>query len=196
VGKLNPSSDPKYFIAIVPPSPIYEEVNELKHYFNERYQTKGALKSPPHITLHMPFLWKEKNEGHLIQKLTQFSQSHTSFPLELKGFGSFVPRVIFVQIVPNKALFALHSALTKFCKTELRLYNSMYKDQPFHPHLTVAFRDLKKALFNIAWKEFESRSFERSFSCEWISLLKHDSRRWNVIKQFSLSNEHDISKLV
>lgn len=196
MGRLNPAVDSKYFIAIVPPTPVYEEADELKHYFNDRYQSKGALKSPPHITLHMPFLWKEKNEAKLMDKLKQFSIDHRTFPIELKNFDAFPPRVIFIHVVPGEFLNELQTALTKFCKTELQLFHAKYKDQPFHPHLTIAFRDLKKDQFKTAWKEFESKPFERAFLCESIALLKHDGKRWNAIKQFSLSNDRDISKLV
>lgn len=196
MGKLNPATDSKYFIALVPPSPVYEEVDELKHYFNDRYQSKGALKSPPHITLHMPFLWKEKNEPKLMDKLSQFSSNHRSFRVEFKNFDAFEPRVIFIHIESNELLAKLQADLTKFCKSELQLFNARYKDQPFHPHVTIAFRDLKKDQFKKAWEEFGSRSFERSFLSESLSLLKHDGKKWNAIKQFSLSNDRDISKLV
>ena len=48
-------ADKLYFIAIVPPSPIYEEAFEQKVYFKTKYNSKASLNSPPHITLHMPF---------------------------------------------------------------------------------------------------------------------------------------------
>ena len=51
-----------YFIAIVPPSPIYDEALEQKEYFKAKYNSKASLNSPPHITLHMPFRWSEKEE--------------------------------------------------------------------------------------------------------------------------------------
>lgn len=59
-GRVKTSmSDALYFIALVLPSPLYEEVTRLKEYFRDRYNSKAALRSPPHITLHMPFKWKE-----------------------------------------------------------------------------------------------------------------------------------------
>ena len=55
-----------YFLAIIPPSPLYEEALELKNYFKENYQSKASLNSPPHITLHMPFQWKQEKEEDLV----------------------------------------------------------------------------------------------------------------------------------
>ena len=63
-----------YFIAIIPPSPVYEEALELKKYFKEQYGSKAALNSPPHITLHMPFLWNEEKEKKLTERLLVFSK--------------------------------------------------------------------------------------------------------------------------
>ena len=65
----------RYFIGIVPPFPIFEQVLEVKHYFRDHFQSKAALQSPPHITLHMPFDWKDKKEAELIDSLQKLSSS-------------------------------------------------------------------------------------------------------------------------
>ena len=90
-----------YFIAIIPPSPIFEQASGLKNHFKQQYQSKAALNSPPHITLHMPFEWKVKKEEELVSKLSLFSKSKDTFELELKNFGCFAPRVIFINVIEN-----------------------------------------------------------------------------------------------
>ncbi len=35
-----------YFLAIVPPSPLYEEALALKHHFKDHYNSKASLNSP------------------------------------------------------------------------------------------------------------------------------------------------------
>jgi 2'-5' RNA ligase len=55
-----------YFIAIIPPQPVFEETWQLKNHFKEHYQSKASLNSPPHITLHMPFEWKVEKEEMLV----------------------------------------------------------------------------------------------------------------------------------
>ena len=67
-----------YFLAIIPPSPFYDEALRLKHYFKDEYNSKASLNSPPHITLHMPFEWKEKKEEMLIEKLNLFAKQYYS----------------------------------------------------------------------------------------------------------------------
>jgi hypothetical protein len=50
----------------------------------------------------------------------------------------------------------------------------------------LAFKDLSKANFHKAWKEYEDRKFDEYFLAEKIFLLKHDGERWNVVEEFSL----------
>ena len=83
----------KYFIALIPPDPLQSEIGEIKQLFHTDYGSKGALRSPAHITLHMPFLWKQKKEDKLIDLLVRATKE-TSFDLILNGFGCFVPRTV------------------------------------------------------------------------------------------------------
>jgi 2'-5' RNA ligase len=179
----------RYFIAIIPPEPIFSEVQELKYYFKDKYSSKASLNSPPHITLHMPFRWKEKKEKLLLEKLTAFAQSKIVFNLELQNFGAFVPRVIYMKIVANNNLLILQKALEQFCKQEFQLFNANRLDQAYHPHLTIAFRDLKKEMFAKAWQEFECKEYYQSFSCNSISVLKHDGKIWESINCIALNRK-------
>lgn len=174
-----------YFIAIIPPSPVYEEALKLKNYFKDQYQSKASLNSPPHITLHMPFQWKEEKEDELVQTFEQYSANISPFLLKLSGFGSFPPRVLFIDVEHNDNLNTLHHKLHQHCKRELNVFNANYKDKAFHPHLTLAFRDLKKPMYVKAWEEFEHKEFSQAFMVSKFSLLKHNGRVWEVYKEFN-----------
>jgi 2'-5' RNA ligase len=176
----------EYFVAIIPPSPHLEEALKLKQYFRDRYNSKGALRSPPHITLHMPFRWKEAREEELIDKLRKFSADVRIPPVVIRfcDFGSFSPRVIFIVVEKTAGLHFLQYRLERFCKEELNLFNSNYQDRPYHPHLTVAFRDLKKPAFHEAWEEFRERKFEGEFIANKFTLLKHDGDKWEAFREF------------
>ena len=151
---LPPPGTSLYFIALIPPIPFFEEAQALKEYFRDQYQSKASLNSPPHITLHMPFQWKEAKEEKLVKPLSEFSSGKKPFALSFNGFSCFAPRVIYIDIKPCKSLTVLQQELHRFCKIELNLFNAQYRDLPFHPHLTLAFRDLKKDQFPNAWQEF------------------------------------------
>jgi len=173
-----------YFIAIIPPSPIREEIQGIKEYVRDRYKSKAALKSPPHITLHMPFQWKEVKEERLISTLGDFVTSKVSFRLSLENFSCFAPKVIYIDVLNSESLSALQRDLQKYCKTNLNLFNAQYRDLPFHPHLTIAFRDLKKDEFVTAWEEFEERKYSASFTVDKITLLKQIQNKWEIYRDF------------
>ncbi len=176
----------KYFLAIIPPEPIYSKVYEIKEYVRDRYNCKAPLRSPPHITLHMPFQWKTQKEKELINKLVQATKE-IEFAIDLTGFGAFPPRVIYVDLVPNDELLALQGRIVEFAKRELNLFNADRKDRPYRPHVTVAFRDLKKDQFEIAWDEFSCREFSASFRVNSFWLLKHDGKKWQLLHEFQFS---------
>lgn len=174
----------RYFIAILPPSPIYEEINQLKEFCKENFNTKGALNSPPHITLHMPFQWKEAKEEKLITSLASFVKTERPFEILAYGFGCFEPRVIHISIQPNLVLHHFRNRLQLFFRKELNILNADYRGLPFHPHITIAFRDLKKSIFAKAWEEFSAKTFEASWQVRSIVLLKHEDNQWRALKEF------------
>lgn len=182
---MNRPGKSKFFIAVVPPAPVYEAALHWKNFFQQKFNSKAALRSPPHITLHMPFEWKNKKEEALIDSLTSFSKQCSPFKIELKDFGSFPRRVIYIQVIDNPQLTDLQKRLSLHCKTKLNLFNANRKDQVYHPHLTVAFRDLKKSIFPDAWKTVEQEPFRHAFNCDNLCLLKHNGKNWNIHTQLS-----------
>jgi 2'-5' RNA ligase len=183
--KNNPDFQ-RYFLAIIPPQPVYHETQVLKGYFRDNFNSKASLNSPPHITLHMPFRWKEKKEAILIEKLNEFSTKQSPFLLSLDRFGAFAPRVIYLNVQTNEPLLAFQKELEKFCKIGFQLFNANRFDQPFRPHLTLAFRDLKKEIFDHAWNAVRHQDFKREWLVDSFYILKSDGRVWETFSQFFL----------
>jgi 2'-5' RNA ligase len=185
-GSNSLAKDKLYFLAIIPPAPIYEEALAQKQYFKEHYKSKASLNSPPHITLHMPFRWKEQDEEELSARLHNFSMNNQPVTIKLDNYSSFPPRVIFINVILNQELENLQKNLKRFCRRVLNLFNADYKELPFHPHLTVAFRDLKKSNYFLAWGEYENKKFQAEFVADKLALLKHNGRVWQVHQEFRL----------
>lgn len=175
----------RYFLAIVLPEPIQTLAHEVKEHFRDRYVSKGALRSPAHITLHMPFQWKEKKEALLFDLLAQ-ATNEKKFHLRFDGFGAFVPRTIFIKNKESSDLMGFQSRLAQHAKRHMNLFNATH-NRGYHPHMTVAFRDLKKDQFDKSWAEFENKSFDHEFEVNSFWLLKHDSKRWNAYREFQFS---------
>ena len=173
-----------YFIAIIPPTPIYEEVWAMKKDVEKNYHSKSALNSPPHVTLHMPFKLKPAKEGELINALEKIAINQSSFELTLDRFGHFNEKVIYVSVSKKDELQSLHETLAKLMKVQFQVFNSDYKNRGYQPHITVAFRNLNKANFHKAWPVYSIKNYQRTFTATDFSLLKHNGKTWDVFQQF------------
>ncbi|OQP61413.1 hypothetical protein A3860_06800 [Niastella vici] len=172
-----------YFIAIVTPDAINQQVLEWKHYMREQFHCKVALKSPAHITLIPPFTMAETAQPEIQALLEPFAASQQRFSIGLKNFAAFKPRVIYADVLPNPALSALQTSLEATLLQNGR-FPVKKEDRPFHPHITIANRDLQKEDFAPAWQHFQQISYKGSFTAEAISLLKHNEHRWEIATSF------------
>lgn len=167
----------KYFLAIIPNQQLLEKIEQLKLDIHSEFGAKYALKSPPHITLKMPFSYNSAKEDLLFDKLQEFFTGSPAFELAVKGADSFGRRVIYLQIHAPQALYELQKSLKDFCKKELNLVDEL-SDRNYHPHLTVAFKDIKKDKFDSILTYVEKRSIEGEFLVEQVQLLRRENRQW------------------
>lgn len=173
----------KYFIAIIPPEPVFSEIEKVKLDISKKYNNKSSLRSPAHITLHMPFEIKASKEEDLIHKISGFRFS-PAFSVELKNYSCFEPKVIFIDVVKNETLNALQKELVFHVKSTLNIFNQYEDKRAYHPHVTIAFRDLKKTDFYLANEEYKARSFSGEFKVSSFFLLKHTGKVWLPLKEF------------
>jgi len=181
-----PSAHSRYFIALLPPPAIQAEATALKAYFREHYHSQAALKSPPHITLQAPFTWPDGDRDRLFSTLANFRPTVTQVPITLSGFGAFPPRVIFLAVEPTAELMQLQTELSHYLAEHLGIVDLRSRDRPFHPHLTVAFRDLKPAAFRRAWPEFAHKPAKYTFTASRFTLLRHTGREWSCLQDLPL----------
>jgi 2'-5' RNA ligase len=177
----------RFFIALLPPQHIQDYANQVKQHFADNYASRGALSSPPHITLQPPFEWTIGNIGQLEGCLADFAKGRKFVPITLKGFAAFAPRVIYMNVLKTPELLALQADLMAHVEAHLGIDDPVSKTRPFAPHLTVAFRDLTKQNFKAAWVEFERQQADFDFVADRISLLLHDGKQWNVKTEFEFS---------
>ena len=144
----------------------------------DRYGASHALKSPAHITLQMPFRMDPEKEKDMFICLDKFASEEHSFQIDLNGFDCFSPRVIFIRILDHKTLKDLHHRFKQYVSNELGLQTKSPFE--FHPHMTIATRDLTEEAFDKAWPEFEHRDFVSQFTSKSVFLLKHNGRFWEV----------------
>lgn len=176
-----------YYICIVPPENISAEIVGMQMQMAENYQSKSALRSPPHITLHMPFRWKPEKEERLFLSLEEFCKEKQAISVKIDGFGAFPPRVIYANVPAELPLIQLQKDLARHCKQQLQLFNSNYRDSPYHPHMTLAFRDLKAEAFKEAYAGLKHQTYSRNWECQHICLMKNMDKRWHIYRVFELA---------
>lgn len=174
----------RYFIALLPPEIVQNSIVELKDEFKNLYNSSASFNSPAHITLVMPFELRESKKEQLVFLLENFAKSNEPIDINQDGFGCFEPRVIFVNVKPDDPLLDLQKNLGKEMKG-LQIFEKNYKNQAYRPHMTIAFRDLRKPQFYQAWTQFEKRKFTVSWKSEGVVLLKRNDKVWEIDHKFN-----------
>jgi len=178
-----------YFLAIIPPQQICDEVTSFKEDFANRFQSKTALKVIPHITLKAPFKLPHVAHDDTVQWFQQMPVTVSSFMQELNGFNAFHNKrspVVFVKPVMNVSLHQLQKQVLQSFRKAYPKEAIMNTELEFKPHMTIAYRDLMPQLFAEAWKEYRTKIYTAAFEVDRFHLLQHNGRMWNSIDAFSL----------
>ena len=173
-----------FFIALLPPPDVQKYATEIKQHFANVYQSKAALKSPPHITLQPPFFWDINNLITLEKVLQKFVNNYSQIPIELDGFAAFKPRVIYINVTKTAKLLAVQKELNIWLESSLQIVDKKSKTRPFCPHLTVGFKDLSKTNFYRAWDEFKQKKVYFNFNVNQLTLLSHNGKQWEIQREF------------
>lgn len=173
------SAEQLYFVGLLPPADIQQEVTEFKQQALERFKAGHALTSPPHITLIPPFRTSRTN----FSALQEFADEQRPLNISLSGFDKFDQRVIFVSVTENEELSTFQKDLELYAHYHLGIEPEY---RPFHPHMTVAFKDLKRPNFPEAFAYFSTQSYERTFTASALSLLAYDGKNWTVRDEWPL----------
>jgi 2'-5' RNA ligase len=177
--------DPLFFIAALPREDIQQEVTRFKQDCERLFHASHALKTPPHLTLIPPFTWPRTRLGELANALDDFALSQSELEIELRGFDCFKPKVIFIDVVVNQRLKDLQSSLFHHLEKSVRFVDE--RSNRFHPHVTIAHRDLNPAVFPPAWAYFSKIEYRRTFQLDRITLLEHVRGRWEMFEEYYFS---------
>lgn len=177
-----PAAHSMYFIAVLCPPELDKRVLQYKLWMKEQFGCTIALKAPAHITLIPPFWLENEWETPLLDIFQSFTSDLQAIAIQLNGFGHFSKRVLFVRVEKNPALEELKlQAETHFIATFTKAIRK--EDREFHPHVTIATRDMSPSAFYKAWEQFSVQNFTFSFKANTITLLKLSPGKWNIITE-------------
>ncbi len=175
-----------YFLAIVPGAPVQDEIMEMKRLARREFYSGHSLNSPAHITLIPPFYATEEEIESFVSALKVYLEKESSFAVKLHNFSHFGKRVIFVDVEKNERLENFQKGAFDFFKSVFPHYK---KPNRFHPHVTVAFKDLTEEMFPVAWDFFKEEPYSAEFTVENVYLLKHKEKKWHTHAIIPLGGE-------
>jgi 2'-5' RNA ligase len=174
-----------YFIALVPPLKIREEVKELKIEIERKYMALHAQKLPAHITVIPPVWLENQQENPFLDLVFTIAEESNPFKIHLLNFHRFGQKIIYIKIKDHEPIKKLQERL-QYALGKIIPVNDSTK---FHPHITLATKDLSHQHFKTAWQEFKERSFEASFNADSLIVFKHNGKTWDVFKTFPFLRE-------
>ncbi len=174
-----------WYLAIIPDEEVIEKVDHHRLYAAAHFNSRHALKSPPHITLFPPFRLSEAQINQVTGVIEKYGQKHNQFEVKLQDFDFFPPRVVYLAVEENEDLIKLQKGLNQLLREDLKI-EADRPDHNFNPHLTIAHRDLNKENFYRALEYFTNQTFEEFFKVEDMVLLRHDGKRWHQWHRFLL----------
>lgn len=178
-----------YFIAIVPPEEISNEITSLKQEMANIYNSKKALRVMPHITLKAPFTITSNRDEEVLEWFENIKTDVKPFEVMLNGFGAFDnPKnpVIFVKPEESVPMRLLQKDILVAFKKQFLNIPLHFHEEEFHPHMTIAYRDLTYTEFEKAWKIFNKKHFSAKFYNNTFYLLKHNGVQWEIAKTRTL----------
>ena len=173
-------------IAIVLPEPVHTEIRQEQLYIAKTWGPKHALRTPPHITIIPPMALKPEEVPLIHSMAAAIAQNFSSFSMRLNGFGAFKPRVIFVHPEKSDALHGLQATWEHAIKQKLPHALANYPDRPYHPHVTLAHKDVRREQFDKMWEHFGAKPYHASFHVTSFCILDHTADGWVVERTFAL----------
>ncbi|MGZ3950671.1 MAG: 2'-5' RNA ligase family protein, partial [Flavisolibacter sp.] len=114
-----------------------------------------------------------------VSDLDHVSKQLQPFPVSTNNFSAFKPRTIFIEPVVTDKLKGAKQVVDEFFEDN-SFYNIKIESRPFHPHITIATRDLFKKSFYEIWPWFAEKEFKEEWMADGISFLKHNKKNWDV----------------
>ena len=173
-------------IAIIPPEPVFSEIKQQQNLIAKTWGPKHALRTPPHITIIPPVALKAEEVPMVHNMAAAIAQMFTPFEIVLRNFGAFPPRVVFIRPEKSLVLESLQATLENALKQKLPHLLDNYPQRPYHPHVTLAHKDVRREQFEKMWVHYATKTYQATFNVTSFCILDHTADGWVVEQTFVL----------
>ena len=176
-----------YFWAFIPEEPFLSQLQELKDATAQEYNSYKSLSSPPHITILPPKHLTPDLKEEIDNALRKVCRNWVPFEIELQDYGRFGQTVLFLNV-------KLSEKLSKYYDDCIEIYHKhdlKITHPSFHPHITLAFKDLEQKQFKRAWDKLKDETYRLRFPAKNLYCLHHNGRKWDVEGEIPLHGKQD-----
>lgn len=179
-------SDRLYFIAVLPPAPVFAEIEEIKQQVALDFGARHTLKAPAHQTLMAPFFFDEERIVLIEAALKEVGAIFRPFSMVLDGFRFFEPHAMFLHVLQNRSLRILEQKVWEKLTTTFPAV-AWKPRKRFHPHISIAAR-LEEDVFFKLQKSYTSKPFHASFPVHEMVILRWEPDQiWEVVRHIPLT---------
>lgn len=160
----------------------------LREKISKEFGVRGALSSPPHVTLFRPF--ETTDVEPLLPGLEKLAGESVAFTVALTKFAAFGDMVWFVEPEQDRRLFELKERIGATVAQSIGARESGFLRPP-HFHVTLAYKDVFPAVHGRIGEFLKSEPLPiGSLTVDNITLfgLKSDGGIWEPVNFFSLRN--------
>ncbi len=178
-----------YFIALLPNAAVSDEITAFRNDFAQNYNSSRALRNMPHITLKAPFKLDASEHKTLLEWFSGIRPNVGQFNVELEDFGSFDNKdnpVIYVKPLLTPQLQALQLSVINAFENNYPETGIHYVERNFHPHMTIAYRDLTPGQYARAMDVYQHKKYRAAFKADRFFLLQHNGEEWKVAAEHLL----------
>ena len=176
-----------FFLALLPPQEIRDELREWQHWTAKNFQVRSPLLSPPHVTIYPPVRWPLAALAAWKNSLKDFASNHAEFSVTVEGFNHFDKEVIFAHVEQSPPIMDFQKSFIRYWTESLGAKSPKHANS-YHPHITLAFRNLTPVSFTGIWEKFGSLPYTRQFNAKEMVLLKHQTTGWEIEERFTLAH--------
>ena len=128
-----------------------------------------------------------RNAIKLNNSLKNFASNHAEFSVTVEGFNHFDKEVIFAHVEQSPPIMDFQKSFIRYWTESLGAKSPKHANS-YHPHITLAFRNLTPVSFTGIWEKFGSLPYTRQFNAKEMVLLKHQTTGWEIEERFTLAH--------
>ena len=172
-------------IAILPPEPVFSEVRKEQEFIATTWGPEHALRTPPHITIIPPISVESNDIGLLYGMADMIAYSESPFKMQLRDYGSFKPKVIFINPIISNELNELYELWHQALLAKMPRVLDKYPERTYHPHITLAHKDVTREQYDKIWKYYTRKEYRVAFPVNNFCILEYKTKEWVIEKQYS-----------